>query len=483
MKRTMKMVMLAALVGAVGCAGGEKKESQTAVNEAAPPPPTNEKIEQAKAQQQEKAQAQKPLTREEKKKKAMDRADFDGAVKRWEELRKAGPLKAADARSLADKFKSIAGSHPEVAAQAHYNAGNLAQYAGDEKDAESEFNAALSSNPAYGPALNSLGELYYRQGSMQRAKDWFQKGIDADPTHNAPAYNNLALILFKEARDQGNAAGYKEAVSKLRRALAIDNNSMPAYALLALIYYNASENDRSKLSLAEVVVKQAKETDDKYAPIYNTNGLILLRKANVTGALKEFERAVDLDPRFVEAHLNIGAIGLSSRQYEKAQKAFEQVLALQPSNVDATIGLGVALRGQKKVEEAEKYYQAAKKLDPKNCAVPYNLGVLYQDYKNLPDNSNLRDAQKFYNEYAQCGRTDKTKLADAQRRIKDIDDTFAALEQQKKMEAEVKAQQEEMEKQQKAMEEQMKQQQEAAKAAEANKPPAEDKSTAPKGKK
>ena len=483
----MKVLPLALAIAA-GCAGGEKKEARTADDEAAPAPPSDEKIQAAKTQQaatakEEEKAALPPSGAAPKVKKvaASDRAEFDAAVKKWEEAKKNG-LTKAEAKSLASKFSSIAGSKPEVAAQAHFNAGTLLDGAGEQKDAEAEYQAALSSNPAYGPALNNLGEIYYRTGSPQRAREWFEKAINADPTHNAPAYNNLALMLFQENN-------YKEAVSKLRRALAIDNESMPAYAMLALIYYTTAEGDRAKLQLAELVCKQAKETNDKYAPIYNTLGLIQLKKKNVTGALKEFEKAVELDPRYVEAHLNIGAIGLSSRQYEKAEKAFQQVLALKGDNVDATIGLGVALRGQKKVEEAEKYYRKARELDGKNCAVPYNLGVLYQDYKNDPANGNLKEAQKFYNEYVGCGKTDPKKVADAQRRIKDIDDTFAALEQQKKMEAEVKAQQEEMEKQQKAMEEQQKAQQAATPAPGATPAPAPapgaapDAAPAPKSKK
>src|SRR6185369_15055475 len=147
---------------------------------------------------------------------------------------------------------------------------------------------------------------------------------------------------YNTARETGDGALYKEAVSKLRRALAIDNDSIAAYALLAQIYYTTAENDKSKLDLAALVCKQAKETNDKFAPIYNTLGLINLKKRNVSGALKEFEQAVALDPKFVEAHLNIGAIGLSSRQYEKAEKSFQVVLTLQPNNFDAAIGMGVA---------------------------------------------------------------------------------------------------------------------------------------------
>ncbi len=348
-----------------------------------------------------------------------------------------------------------------MAAQAYFNAGTILDGCGDEKGAIEQYQAALANNPKFGWALNNLGEIAYRHGNVAEARAKFEAAIAADPTHVASAYNNLAVILFQDGRD-GNQGAFRDAISKLRRALAIENDSMPAYALLALIYYTTAENDKSKLALAELVCKQGKETNKDYAPIYNTLGLIQLRKKNVTGALKEFEEAVKLDPKYVEAHLNIGAIGLSSRQYEKAEASFTQVLKLQPNNVDATIGLGVAYRGQKKVEEAEKMYKKAAELDPKNCAVPYNLGVLYQDYKNDASNQNLKEAQKYYGAYVSCGKTDKRKVDDAQRRIKDIDDTFAALEQQKKMEAELKAQQEEMEKQQKQMEEQQKQQQQQA---------------------
>ena len=61
-----------------------------------------------------------------------------------------------------------------------------------------------------------------------------------------------------------------------------------------------------------------------------------------------------------------------------------------------------------------------------------------------------------------CGSGEPKKVADAERRMKDIDDIFAAIEQSKKMEAEIKVQQEEMERQQKQMEEQQKAQEAAA---------------------
>jgi tetratricopeptide (TPR) repeat protein len=464
MKRLSGFLMSAYLATTVvGCAhsgtpvskNDEDEVGPAAKNETAPKPPSTSQIEQTKQQQQTTAKApDKP------KVSASAKAEFDTAVKKWEAAKKANTDKT-ECRSLSSHFARIGDSN--LAAPAHFNAGTILEHCGDDKGAESEYQAALQANPAYSPALNNLGELYYKQNNPTTAKSWFEKAIQADPRGNAPAYNNLAAILFQQGKQANDRSLYTQAISNLRRALAIDAYSMPAYGLLALIYYTTAENDKSKLQLAELVCQQAREMDDKYPPIYNTLGLINLRKRNPTQALREFEKAVSLDPRYVEAHLNIGAIGLSTRQYEKAATAFAAVLKLDPKNLDATIGMGVASRGQKKMEDAESWYKKASDLDPKNCAIQYNLGVLYQDYKTTADNSNLNTAKDFFSKYRSCGTTSAEKVKDAERRMKDIDDMFVALEQAKKQEAEMKAMQEEMEKQQKQMMEQQKQQEDAAK--------------------
>ncbi len=463
MNNRIQIACITLLAFAVAACGGDKKETQNAATvkrterasgpaplkrETAPKPPSDEEVKASQAAAQERV----------KKASSNDRKEFVEVVNKYETAKKQpGGIPASDCSSWSRKFLSYGTG--AFAAQAHFNAGTILESCGQTKDAESEYNEALKANPGYGPALSNLGNLYYKQGNIQTARQWFEKAIAADPTHNAPAYNNLAVIIYNQARETGDTAGYKDAVSKLRRALAIDSDSVAAYALLAQIYYATAENDKSKLDLAALVCKQAKETKlgDKFAPIYNTLGLINLRKKNVTGALKEFKTAVELDPKFVEAHLNIGAISLSSRQYDVAEKSFQAVLALQPANLDATIGMGVAQRGLRKFDDAEKWYRKATELDGKNCSISYNLGLLYQDYKTVEDNSNLKKAQEYFRTFSSCGkpeRSEKSKVDDAQRRIKDIDDTFAAIEEQKKMEAETKKMQEEADRMQQEAEKQ-----------------------------
>jgi len=455
-----------ALVLAVSTVGGcattgqpvaKNDEDEAAKNETAPKPPSSEKIQEAK-QEQKKPKVEGP------KISASAKAEFEAAVKKWEAAQKAkGGMATADCKGLAANFSRI--SEPGLAAQAHFNAGSILESCGYDKDAESEYHASLSANPAYGPAMANLGGIYYKQNNPTTAKSWFEKAIEADAAHAGAAFANLGAILYNQGKQTGDRATYNQAISNLRRALAIDAYDVKAYSILALVYYTIAENDKSKLDLAQLVCHQAQtdiEGGKDYAPIWNTLGLIQLRKKNPSMALKQFEQAVALDPKYIDAHLNIGAIGLSTRQYEKAAAAFAAVLKLDPKNFDAAMGMGVAQRGLKKIDDAESWYNKASEIDPKRCDVQYNLGVLYQDYKSDPANANLNKAKDLFSKFRSCGSSNTKKVADAERRMKDIDDTFVAIEQSKKMEAEAKAQQAEMEAQQKQMLEQQKAQEAAA---------------------
>src|SRR5262249_22493152 len=131
------------------------------------------------------------------------RADFDAVFAKWEASKKAGTV-MTDCKSLASAFESVAHSHKEMAAQSLVNAGTLLDQCGDEKGAEDKYKAALEANPANGFALNNLGELYYRRGNPTMAKSWFERAIQADPTHVASAYNNLAVLLYTQAKQTGD---------------------------------------------------------------------------------------------------------------------------------------------------------------------------------------------------------------------------------------------------------------------------------------
>lgn len=406
-----------------------------------------------------------------------EKGPVDEAVEKFRaahERKKESPpgpivLSADDCQKFAKELLKAGDKEKAREADAIFNAGAVYEECGMEKDAEAMYKQALSKNPKLAPAMNNLGVMMQRQGRTNEAMLQFENAIKADPKSPlaVSAYNNRGALLYERARQANNKAGFDEAIGQLRRALALDAESMAAYQILASIYYTTAEADRSKLRLAQLVCDEAKKINPDYASIYNTLGLIKLRSKDVTGALTEFRKAATLDPGLTEAQLNIGAISLSARSYKQAEEAFQAVLKKVPNHFDATVGMGVALRGQRKSDDAEQWYNKAlqsqvdpkmePRLEAKKCGVLYNLGLLYQDYKNgSPEDMNK--GKDFFNKFMACEKTDQEHITDSKRRIKDIDDTFKALEEQKKLEEELKKQVAEMEKQQKLMEEQQKQQ-------------------------
>jgi tetratricopeptide (TPR) repeat protein len=469
------------------------------------------------------------------------RADFEKAMQRYASAKKSGGLSGSECSNVSDAFKSVADSNPGLS-EARFNQGAVLAECGREEDAERVWRGMSNS----GPALTNLGYAAWKRGERGEAESDFNKAIQVDPLHTVEALNNLAQILRDKARHASSPDEKKQyvsqAVSKLRTALALDSNNLEAFSTLAFIYYDMNMLEMAKLvgnqavakadeiatgKFAEEKVEEAAEGkagkgkkakkekkegggDDSeggklakevnvheegtgvtadmkrnLAVVYNTLGLVELKKKNISPAIGQFKKAVEMNPKLAEARLNLAVLSLNNRDYNTAEENFRKVLEIQPKNYEAAIGLGVALRGNKKIDEAEAQYSSAEKLDPSNPWSYFNLGLLYQDYKDGQKPS-LHKAQDYYRQF--LGHTnDKTPESykkEAEKRIKDIDEIYVALDEAAKMQAEAEEMQKKAEEQQKQMEEQMKKQEAdeaaaAAKAKEAGDKGAGDKGAAP----
>ena len=453
-----------------------------------------------------------------------ERADFEKAMQRYQAARKSGGLSGGECDSVSSAFKKVADANPNLL-EARFNQGAVLAECGRQEDA-----ARVWQGLKYGPAIANLGYLAWKRGNTAEAESQFNHAIEVDPLHTVEARNNLAQILRDKARRASSGDERRQyvqqAVSNLRTVLALDSNNLQAFSTLAFIYYDMGMLEMAKLvgnqaiakadeiatgKFAEEKVEEAAEGkagkggkkgkkekkegggDDTeggklakevnvreegtgvtgemkkhLAEVYNTLGLIELKKKNISPAISQFKKAVSYNPSLPEARLNLAVLSLNNRDYNTAEENFRKVLELQPKNYEAAIGLGVALRGNKKIDEAETQYKSAQKLDPSNPWSYFNLGLLYQDYKDGQKPS-LHQAQDYYRQFLGHA-TDKTPdnlKREAEKRIKDIDEIYVALDEAAKMQAEAEEMQKKAEEQQKQMEEQMKKQEADEAAAKA----------------
>jgi tetratricopeptide (TPR) repeat protein len=410
--------MLAALALVSGACGGSttgKKEMSKMAADAPPPPSGGSgKIDRTVS-----ADAKK---------------DFAEAVAFYREQGKGGWNKGS-CQAAAAKFEQVASAHNKMV-EATFNAGLSYQNCGMMKDAEDRYQDALKIHAGHGPSLSNLGQIYFNGGNEARAKQYWEKAVASDKKV-VGARNNLAWLMIRQVREKkANLRDVEEqALTHLRSALAVENDNIEAYVLLSLLYMEGAEKNKARLTLAKLLLDEAKKRSDKFAPLYNARGLLELKRENVASALEEFRQAVTLNPDFIEARMNVGNIVLGFRKYDEAAEQFQAVLKMKPKNYDAVIGLGIAQRGLKQLEEAEKSYKRAANLDGSRAEAPFNLGVLYKDFR-ANQTENLKAAQeayrtaiRFFNQASGKGSAGPDLRAEAKENISDCEKNIKSLDE------------------------------------------------------
>jgi len=339
--------------------------------------------------------------------------EVDAAI---EEYLASNTSEDRDYKAIEKQLKAVLKERPDDG-DVMFNLGLLAYEQGDVNTAIEWWEKATESSDTYTRGMANLGMLRLADGDVAGAREIFERCVERSQT--APGCNiNLALISRNENLKNGKLtrATAQTAIDHLRFALGGDARNATAYADLARIYH-----EMGQLDLARQVCENAILFGIDEAPLHNRLGLISLADDDVITAYKEFQRAVQLDPEFLDAWMNIGAMALNFRDYQAAHHAFETVLKyrdrLSKDNlVDAVLSYGVAKRGLDDLDGAETQYKEVLKLRDHDVRALYNLGVLHQEARG-----NYDEAVKWFTEVVNTpGSTDAKLLADAKQRIETL---------------------------------------------------------------
>jgi tetratricopeptide (TPR) repeat protein len=152
---------------------------------------------------------------------------------------------------------------------------------------------------------------------LARAHDWLYSNTDRTPAR---------LALAQGAIDS---------------AFRLNPNSGEAHLALALhLYWGYFDYDRARAELAI-----AQRTLPNNPQVYEVSAWIDRRQGRWPDAVRDMERASELDPRSLFFAMNVAAFNFGSRPlpYEKTRKALERVLALKPNHIGARIDVGGGL--------------------------------------------------------------------------------------------------------------------------------------------
>jgi len=152
---------------------------------------------------------------------------------------------------------------------------------------------------------------------LARAHDWLYSNTDR---------TSARLALAKEAIDS---------------AFRLKPDSGEAHLALALhLYWGYFDYDRARAELAI-----ARRTLPNNPQVYEVSAWIDRRQGRWSDAVRDMERASELDPRNFFFAANVAGFYFGSRPlpYEKTRKALDRMLALRPNLIDARIDAGGGL--------------------------------------------------------------------------------------------------------------------------------------------
>jgi TolB-like protein/Flp pilus assembly protein TadD len=184
------------------------------------------------------------------------------------------------------------------------------------------------------------GRYYWNRRSGEgfgKAVQYFQQAITKDPTY-AAAHAGLADCLSilglwsLVSPDEGRKA--KQLAVK---ALELDGSLAEAHASLAL----ATMLYDYDFAAAEREFERSIELNPRYATAHSWFGLGLSLMGRYEEAYTEATRAIRLDPHSSAIHFILGWVYAFGRRYDQAIKQFEKALELEPNSAQAHNGLGL----------------------------------------------------------------------------------------------------------------------------------------------
>ncbi len=181
-----------------------------------------------------------------------------------------------------------------------------------------------------------LGESYFRAHQQPLLEALVQKISKSFP--DSPALHMLA----GEAYDQLNRTD--AAIEEFRHAEQADPRLPRIHSYLGYLYWERREYE---LAASEFRVELA-SPDGEHAQAEGYLGDIALRNGDTKHAEELFRRAILADCGVRIAHLGLGTIFEQQHRWTDAEKEFQAAIALDPKSVDAYYRIAQVYRAQNK---------------------------------------------------------------------------------------------------------------------------------------
>jgi tetratricopeptide (TPR) repeat protein len=259
------------------------------------------------------------------------------------------------------------------AVQAHQGAYDLAA---------ATLREALLLSPDYLPARLKLAETLLAAGDLDESSEIYEAILKGDP--------GFAEALYGKGRVEAARGDIPAAAESYRKACELFPSYGAAQYALALAYrkldepekadshFRAYEANMTATPPLEDPLRGAVQALNRGAEPHLRHSVELERQGRINEAIREQERALESDPKNVQAHINLISLYGRAGQIEKAEQHFQAAARLSPDRADAHYDHGVLLLLERKYSEAEQAFQQALQINPFYAEAHNNVGFLLE---------------------------------------------------------------------------------------------------------
>ncbi len=263
-----------------------------------------------------------------------------------------------------------------------YEKGYAAYISGNNSDAIAAFSNAIEANPKDSAAYSFRGDTYAKLDNFHQALEDYNRAIEIDPKYNLYRYvrgliysklgndhqaiEDFSKVIqtnpkgvyayYERGRAYANLDNYHQALEDYDRVIEIEPTHEDAYLNRGLVYanignYNQAIKDYNRaielnLVYAEIIDpdtgRKSPLVDKKLVWAYDYRGMANAKLGNPKQAIKDFGKAIKLNPKYADAYFNRGNAYADLGNYKRAIKDYNESVKMNPKDTVAYYNRGNA---------------------------------------------------------------------------------------------------------------------------------------------
>lgn len=204
------------------------------------------------------------------------------------------------------------------------------------------------------------------------------------PTAPSPRSRELLAEAHQLAATAAGIDDFSAVLKRCRYVLAIDASAEAVgYAnqlsSWALCKRGEALEDAGRLAEAEADYHDALRGESECWRAEHALGVIAARAGDADGALRRFNRTLDLNPEFAKAYSNRAALAVQKGDYQAALADYTRAIEINPDLEPAHTGRGRVCHMLGMLEEGLRHLDAAELLAPDDAMIATGRGDLLVD--------------------------------------------------------------------------------------------------------